>query len=274
MKCIENKEKLCRLIAYGALLFIGAIPSLVYIRKESGFVSEATMVGLSIVAAFGAFYATICIFTDGFVDRKVHFTIPREMERKCTICDIVKPERSHHCKICKKCVVKMDHHCNILSVCIGHSNHGHFVRYLFFTWLGALWLFLYNAFLIFNKIFIATDSVTYPISTFILFSTLVSICIIFITTMHLHWQTQNMRRNITNIELVQEHNAKYRDIKCGPSPYNQGFYSNFRDIMGSIRYLHLGPPVLDGYNWPKTFKTYYWPLIDVNAIRSECDENI
>lgn len=72
----------------------------------------------------------------------------------CVKCDAPKPERSHHCSQCRTCVLKMDHHCPWIGNCVGFWNHGHFVRFIIFTWISAvlveagLSLRLYGTFLV------------------------------------------------------------------------------------------------------------------------------
>ena len=275
MNYIENKEKFCRIIPYGVLLYNGIIPSVTYMRYQESSCSKAFMGILALFSFLGIFYATMCIFKTGFVKKGViSVNIPEEIEKKCNFCNETKPERAHHCKICKKCVLKMDHHCNILAVCINHFNHGHFIRFILFTWLSSFTLFLYNAVFIITKCISNKNKVTYGMSTSVMFSTLIPILTLVVTSMHLKWQIENLFQNVTNVELVQVHNSKYRGVNCGTSPYNFGFRSNVVDVLGPGKYLYLGPTQLDGYNWKKLYKTFYWPLIDFETIQKLENEDI
>eukprot|EP00003_Mantamonas_plastica_P026826 TRINITY_DN560_c0_g1_i1.p1 TRINITY_DN560_c0_g1~~TRINITY_DN560_c0_g1_i1.p1 ORF type:complete len:263 (-),score=39.51 TRINITY_DN560_c0_g1_i1:530-1318(-) len=58
----------------------------------------------------------------------------------CKRCKKHKPERAHHCHICKKCVLRMDHHCPWIHNCVGHFNHRYFVLFLFYMWVGCLYV--------------------------------------------------------------------------------------------------------------------------------------
>ena len=58
----------------------------------------------------------------------------------CKKCDAPKPPRTHHCSVCKRCVLKMDHHCPWLNACVGWGNYPFFVRFLFYVWLGCLYI--------------------------------------------------------------------------------------------------------------------------------------
>lgn len=60
--------------------------------------------------------------------------------RKCKICNVYKPDRSHHCRRCGLCVLRMDHHCLWLGCCIGLHNIKNFSLALVYAclWLGFL----------------------------------------------------------------------------------------------------------------------------------------
>ncbi|CAK9079453.1 Putative ZDHHC-type palmitoyltransferase 2 (Zinc finger DHHC domain-containing protein 2) [Durusdinium trenchii] len=54
----------------------------------------------------------------------------------CTKCSNWKPPRSHHCSSCNRCILRMDHHCPFTGNCIGAFNHGHFVLFYIFAFIG------------------------------------------------------------------------------------------------------------------------------------------
>lgn len=56
--------------------------------------------------------------------------------RFCTLCQCLKPERTHHCSTCSKCILKMDHHCVWLNKCIAWPNYKFFCGTLFWGFLG------------------------------------------------------------------------------------------------------------------------------------------
>ena len=51
-------------------------------------------------------------------------------KRYCLLCQVFKPERTHHCSICNLCILNMDHHCPWVNNCIGFYNKKFFVRFL------------------------------------------------------------------------------------------------------------------------------------------------
>lgn len=53
-------------------------------------------------------------------------------KRYCVICNIFKPDRTHHCSTCNVCVLNMDHHCPWLNSCIGFWNRKTFILMLIY----------------------------------------------------------------------------------------------------------------------------------------------
>jgi len=59
--------------------------------------------------------------------------------RKCLLCNIEQPLRSHHCDFCNRCVLKYDHHCPYFETCIGEYNHRYFWCFLLTTDILIAW---------------------------------------------------------------------------------------------------------------------------------------
>eukprot|EP00040_Diaphanoeca_grandis_P009933 m.50891 g.50891 ORF g.50891 m.50891 type:complete len:318 (-) comp21360_c0_seq2:147-1100(-) len=64
----------------------------------------------------------------------------RENLKHCKKCKGLKPPRAHHCSICKTCVLNMDHHCPWLNTCVGHYNHRYFFLFMWYIWLGCIYV--------------------------------------------------------------------------------------------------------------------------------------
>lgn len=76
------------------------------------------------------------MFFQIYPDLKASYETPRPMEMKrfqyCFVCNLVKPERTHHCSRCGKCWLKMEHHCPWVNNCVRQSNQKYFYTFLFY----------------------------------------------------------------------------------------------------------------------------------------------
>ena len=50
--------------------------------------------------------------------------------RYCKMCNVWKPDRTHHCSIYNRCILNMDHHCPWINNCVGFYNRKFFVQLL------------------------------------------------------------------------------------------------------------------------------------------------
>eukprot|EP00668_Euglena_longa_P032378 GGOE01041694.1.p2 GENE.GGOE01041694.1~~GGOE01041694.1.p2 ORF type:complete len:265 (-),score=78.08 GGOE01041694.1:184-978(-) len=72
--------------------------------------------------------------------------------RACAVCKVYKPPRAHHCSQCNECILLFDHHCPWINNCVGLRNRKHFLLFLLYTPVTALWICLtsYQKFTLFN----------------------------------------------------------------------------------------------------------------------------
>lgn len=77
--------------------------------------------------------------------------------RTCKKCSAEKPPRCHHCSQCGSCILKFDHHCPWINNCVGLNNYRYFVSFLFWTFVGTLYLWLLCAPSVYNGSIIAAD---------------------------------------------------------------------------------------------------------------------
>ena len=61
-------------------------------------------------------------------------------KRYCLLCQVFKPERTHHCSICNLCILNMDHHCPWVDNCIGFYNKKFFIQLLCYFFLMSFCL--------------------------------------------------------------------------------------------------------------------------------------
>ena len=59
--------------------------------------------------------------------------------RKCTLCNEIKPARTHHCSVCNTCVFQMSHHCPFTNNCVGLENQRFFLLFIFYSMLGTIY---------------------------------------------------------------------------------------------------------------------------------------
>lgn len=74
---------------------------------------------------------------------QMHMEVKRSTHepRYCRTCNGYKPPRTHHCRSCGRCVLKMDHHCPWINNCVGFANYGHFIRFIVYVIISAIYLF-------------------------------------------------------------------------------------------------------------------------------------
>jgi hypothetical protein len=64
-------------------------------------------------------------------------TLEKSPSNYCTICDAIKPLRTHHCYTCGRCSMRMDHHCVWLHNCISLENYRYFLQLIFHSALSS-----------------------------------------------------------------------------------------------------------------------------------------
>ena len=64
--------------------------------------------------------------------------------RFCSACEATAPPRSWHCPTCRACILRRDHHCTFTGYCVGHYNLRHFLLFLAYLALGALYSTVLN----------------------------------------------------------------------------------------------------------------------------------
>ena len=50
--------------------------------------------------------------------------------RQCTVCNELKPARTHHCSVCNACVFQMSHLCLFTNNCVGRENQRFFLLFI------------------------------------------------------------------------------------------------------------------------------------------------
>ncbi|GAM26957.1 hypothetical protein SAMD00019534_101320, partial [Acytostelium subglobosum LB1] len=148
-------------------------------------------------------------------------------KRKCSKCQKIKPDRSHHCSKCKRCILKMDHHCPFVNNCVGFFNYKYFV--LFLSWTTILCFYVVgtsfsNFLLVLNRgdpdiflgvIFIIALVFGLGLSAF--------------AFTHIGY----ILKNTTTLEHMEKKSRFSRPSTTKFSVYDKGQYQNWCQVFGS-----------------------------------------
>ncbi|CAF2572741.1 unnamed protein product [Rotaria sp. Silwood2] len=146
--------------------------------------------------------------------------------RKCLLCNIEQPLRSHHCDFCNRCVLKYDHHCPYLETCIGEYNHRYFWCFLLTTDILIVWSIMLSS----GSFVPFSDwSSWLHINKFRLFAMHVLIISLCATTILLCIHSFFALTNSTTWERVSRHRITYLNRLPDEdlNPFHQGYCHNF-----------------------------------------------
>merc|ERR1712224_656545 len=62
--------------------------------------------------------------------------------KQCSICNEIKPARTHHDSVSGTCVFQMSHYCLFTNNCVGLENQRFFLLFIFYAWLGSAYYLL------------------------------------------------------------------------------------------------------------------------------------
>eukprot|EP00126_Sphaerothecum_destruens_P009340 Sdes_comp20487_c0_seq1m14874 len=148
--------------------------------------------------------------------------------RLCSLCELVKPDRTHHCSICKACVLKMDHHCAWINNCVGFHNYKYFVVFLFHSVGLCLVCFLSSrpfAFQILNHSERAPHH--FHMLALFLLSCIFGIATLILLLFHLHL----LSTNTTTLEYMQPPCFAPAGAP-NPAGFHLGALANIHQVLG------------------------------------------
>ena len=191
-------------------------------------------------------------------------------KRYCLLCQVFKPERTHHCSICNLCILNMDHHCPWVDNCIGFYNKKFFIQLLCYFLLISFSLCIcyipYSIDIIkliyqmYKKEVI--DKKMENKYYFYLINNILLIGFTIIDFNFLKFHIKLIKSNLTTIETLD--NELMQNKK-----YDLGLEVNFKQIFGENKLLWFLPinlpsgyPVGDGLTWPTKFDAM--PLENLN----------
>ena len=191
-------------------------------------------------------------------------------KRYCLLCQVFKPERTHHCSICNLCILNMDHHCPWVDNCIGFYNKKFFIQLLCYFLLISLGLcitylpYSIDIIKLIYKIYKKEilDKTIENKYYFYLINNILLIGFSIIDFNFLRFHIKLIKSNLTTIETLD--NELMQNKK-----YDMGLEINFKQIFGENKLLWFLPinlpsgyPVGDGLTWPNKFDAL--PLENLN----------
>ncbi|KAI8338037.1 DHHC palmitoyltransferase-domain-containing protein [Chlamydoabsidia padenii] len=227
------------------------------------FLGGATLHTAIILIPFNVFvvmiyvnYALTCLTDPGTVpanwipQQQQHpFEVKRSTHtpRFCKTCNNYKPPRSHHCRSCGKCVLKMDHHCPWINNCVGFANYCHFIRFLVYVGLGAIYLMVLLGCRLSSILYhpaSATEWVLLGLNLFLCVLVIIGVAIL--SGYHVYCITTNTTtiegwekgKSLTLKSMGTVHDVLY--------PYDQGVLNNIKCVLGNQPLLWLWPRQMQG----------------------------
>lgn len=209
------------------------------------------------------------ITTDpGAVPRHWGFYVGDEARRRryCRVCNVWKPDRTHHCSQCGRCVLNMDHHCPWINNCVGFFNRKFFIQVLIYA-IGCLlivfshgvyhigevarehWLSDYNS--LYQPVRRSTmDYIdwTFNIVLLALVSLLLAALIPF-TRFHTHLIVVNL----TTIESMDPTFRDHARYDLGPRRNIEQVFGGWTCLWWIPLHLYRSRPIGDGVRWRRHY---------------------
>ena len=175
--------------------------------------------------------------------------------RYCLICQVFKPERTHHCSICNLCILNMDHHCPWVDNCIGFYNKKFFIQLLFYFLLTSFSFcitYIPYSIEIIKTIFKTNEKENlnniYK-NILVLFNNIILLGFTVIDFNFLKFHIKLISSNLTTIETLDKELMENKK-------YDIGFEDNFKQVFGENKLLWflpinlpIGYPNGDGLTW-------------------------
>ncbi|CAL5976800.1 Palmitoyltransferase [Hexamita inflata] len=164
-------------------------------------------------------YFRVCFSDPGYVEDKV------PMIRSCSVCNKVKPVRSHHCSQCKRCVLKMDHHCPWVANCIGANNYSSFFQLLFVssvTFTLSVAMFVVSLAQPQEQLGLQLGCIVPAVVVTVVFA--------FLVVKLLFFHVKLMRSNQTTIEFYENQFSRQMDKKFKPH-FDVGARANVKQVL-------------------------------------------
>lgn len=177
-------------------------------------------------------------------------------KRYCLLCQVFKPDRTHHCSICNICVLNMDHHCPWINNCIGFYNRKFFIQLLIYFLLTVVYLDItylphsFNACLSLYKNRHSYQAKLMAKCFLIILNHLILLVLTFLECGFLKYHLKLVLSNTTTIESLDPDFSK-------TNKYNINLKENWEQVFGINKAFWFLPiineksyPKGDGLSWP------------------------
>ena len=198
-------------------------------------------------------------------------------KRYCLLCQVFKPERTHHCSICNLCILNMDHHCPWVDNCIGFYNKKFFIQLLCYFFLMSFCLcityipysidivkLIYDVY----KKGIMDKKIENKYYLFLI-NNILLLGFSVVDFNFLRFHIKLIKSNLTTIETLDNDLMQLDNDLMQNKKYDMGLEINFKQIFGENKLLWFLPinlpsgyPVGDGLTWPNKFDVI--PLDNIN----------
>lgn len=192
-------------------------------------------------------------------------------KRYCLICQVFKPDRTHHCSICNICVLNMDHHCPWINNCIGFYNRKFFVQLLIYFLLIVVYLDLiylphsYNACLSLYKNRHSYQGKLIAKCFLTILNHLILLVLTFLECGFLKYHLKLVLSNTTTIESLDPDFSK-------TNKYNINLKENWEQVFGINKFFWF-LPIINEKSYPKG-DGLTWPVKDSEDHNKESKNNI
>eukprot|EP01053_Blabericola_migrator_P012209 Blabericola_migrator_1__12208@NODE_758_length_6631_cov_135_724863_g542_i0_p4_GENE_NODE_758_length_6631_cov_135_724863_g542_i0NODE_758_length_6631_cov_135_724863_g542_i0_p4_ORF_typecomplete_len320_score20_65DHHC/PF01529_20/2_2e03DHHC/PF01529_20/1_7e36DUF1129/PF06570_11/2_5DUF1129/PF06570_11/3_4_NODE_758_length_6631_cov_135_724863_g542_i014592418 len=234
---------------------------------------DLSWIGTLIFVSFHLYFALFLLAlsqattTDpGSVPAHWGFYVGEESKRRryCRVCNVWKPDRTHHCSTCGRCVLNMDHHCPWMNNCIGFFNRKFFIQTLWYSIVCFLYVIchgLYFLAVLAHQLWptdyrptarprTAMDMVSYAaVLGVVLFSTIMLGALVPFTKFH-------MGLLVHNSTTIESMDPSFREH----SKYDLGARRNIEQVFGPNAlwwwlpiHIHASRPVGDGVRWRRHY---------------------
>ena len=200
-------------------------------------------------------------------------------KRYCLLCQVFKPERTHHCSICNLCILNMDHHCPWVDNCIGFYNKKFFIQLLAYFFLTSFCFCI--TYIPYSVEIIRTIINTYGKGDLkliyknflIVLNNIILLGFSIVDFNFLKFHIKLIASNLTTIETLD------KDLMQNKR-YDMGFVQNFKQVFGENKLLWFLPinlasgyPNGDGLTWPTKEEVISLDNLNINEINSQNDNN-